>query len=132
MISRDGKSEWQIQKEEKEVRLDEIQTLMVSKYPSTSKEDKLGKFDLLDRHFKTKSWKRVETYSLELLNQGYDSMHLELVGRSAFSTSDPDLGNPEYDGIPMNNEPQAKDQKPGAETKATDEKPKKAAKDKAA
>ncbi|MEW8048912.1 MAG: AAA family ATPase [Candidatus Thiodiazotropha sp.] len=127
MISRDSKSEWQIQKEEKEVRLDEIQTLMVSKYPSTSKEDKLAKFDLLQRHFNTKSWKRVETYSLDKLDQGYDSLHMELVGRPAFGKPDPDLDKPENNEIPMGDELPPEDEKPTAE-----EKPKKDTKDKAA
>lgn len=90
MISRDGKSQWMLDKEQKEIVLDEIQSLMVKHHPSTSKEDKIAKIDLLENHFQTKSWKRVESYMLDVLKSGYDSMHVALEGVTAYPEKEPD------------------------------------------
>lgn len=104
MISRDGKSEWQARKEQKEIVLDEIQQVMVKHYPSTSKEDKLAKIALLEEHFGTRSWKRLETYELDQMKAGYNQMHLVLEGVPAYGdpsgeTHDDDL--PENFGEPV-------------------------------
>ena len=80
-IDRDQRSQWSIDKQRKEIVLDEIQQLMVKHYPSTSKEDKLRKIELLEVHFGTRSWKKIEIdYSLEETKKGYNNMHVELEG----------------------------------------------------
>lgn len=84
MITKTGKSEWQVEREEKEIVLDEIQAVMVKHYPSTSKDDKLAKMALIEKHFKSKSWKRIETFPLAMLKNGYDALHLELEGIPAY------------------------------------------------
>lgn len=89
IITRDGKSEWQIRKEEKDIVLDEIQSVMVKHYPSTTKEDKVAKQKLLEKFFDTLSWKRVETYDLDRLKGCYNALHQELEGAPAYP--EPDL-----------------------------------------
>lgn len=84
IITADGKSEWQLQKEEKDIVLDEIQVVMVKHYPSTTKDDKQAKLALLEKHFNSGSWKRIETYHLNDLKKGYNSLHLELEGAPAY------------------------------------------------
>lgn len=87
MISKDGKSEWQLAKEEKEIVLDEIQSLMVEHYPSTSKEDKQAKIGLLKEFFDSNSWKRIETYPLDRLQAGYQKMHIKLNGSDPYQAT---------------------------------------------
>ena len=84
MISPDGKSEWQIEREQKEIVLEEIQQTMVRHYPSTSKDDKISKIDLLQECFGTRAWKKVETYSLTNLKNGYEKLHVKLEGSSPY------------------------------------------------
>ena len=58
--------------------LDEIETLLVSHYPSTSAADKKRKIELIREHFGT-VWTEVEKLMpLEALRHGYDSLHLAL------------------------------------------------------
>lgn len=84
IIDRDGKSQWYLDKEQKEIVLDEIQSLLVKHHPSTSGADKKAKSSLIEKHLKTLSWKRVETFDLEYLREGYSSILMELEGRSAY------------------------------------------------
>lgn len=78
LISRDNKSEYILMKEEREILLDEIQTILVRYYPSTSKEDKKLKIDLIEEAFGTISWKRVETYQPQALQEGLDKLRMKL------------------------------------------------------
>lgn len=84
IISRDEKSQLAIDKQQKEILLDEIQSLMVKHYAGTTKEDKKAKQALLETFFQSLSWKRVETYPLERLKDSYNKMHLELEGIPAY------------------------------------------------
>ena len=84
IVERDGKSQWHLDKEQKEIVLDETQSLLVKHYPSTSGADKKAKSELIEKHFKTLSWKRVETFDLEFLRAGYSGMLMELEGRGAY------------------------------------------------
>lgn len=84
MISTNGKSQWQIERQESEVTLDEIQALLTKHYPSTTKEDRQNKVKLLETHFKSRSWKRIETFKLKELQDGYESLHIALEGSSPY------------------------------------------------
>lgn len=84
MISSDGKSQWQLDKEEKEIVLDEIQSVMVKHYAGSTKDDKQAKGDLLERFFDSRSWKRIETYPLLRLKESYNQLHQELEGAPAY------------------------------------------------
>lgn len=74
----DDDPQWAIEKKQKEVRLDEIQCLLVKHYPSTKQVDKTAKADLLEKHFDTRSWERMKTYALIDLNAGYTTLLAEL------------------------------------------------------
>lgn len=84
MISPDSRSEWQRAKQEVEIVLEEIQAVMVRHYPSSSKEDRIAKIDLLKEFFDTTSWKRVETYPLIRLKDSYEKLHMKLEGVSPY------------------------------------------------
>lgn len=88
IIERDGKSQWQLDKEQKEIVLDEIQSLLVKHHPSTSGADKKAKSELIEKHLKTLSWKKAETFDLDYLRRGYSSMRMELEGEGAYGVDD--------------------------------------------
>jgi hypothetical protein len=58
--------------------------LLVKHHPSTSGTDKKAKSSLIEKHLKTLSWKRVETFDLEYLREGYSNILRELEGRTAY------------------------------------------------
>ena len=66
--------ERQNERQEREIVLDEIQQFMVKLYPSSKSEDKLAKTDMLEQHFGTRSWKRVESMPLQDLRKAYRDM----------------------------------------------------------
>jgi hypothetical protein len=69
---------------QRKIVLDELQTLLVEFYPSTSKEDKQTKIALLRKHFgdEEMTWTKIEeVIPLVDLRLGYDSMYLELKGK---------------------------------------------------
>jgi len=80
MIPENGKTDWQRDKDEKAIVLDEIQTLIVKHYPGASASEKAAKADLIEKHFSQRSWKRIETFDLTTLQNGYNAIHLELEG----------------------------------------------------
>jgi len=103
IIPEDGKSQWQREKEEKEIVLDEIQAVLVKHYPGTTKDDKLAKGGLLERFFGSRSWKRIETYDLQRLKDGYNALHQELEGAPAYFTP-PETQIDDTDDIPTTTE----------------------------
>jgi hypothetical protein len=66
---------------QKSIVLDEIETLLTLKYPSTGKEDKVAKLKLILKHFNA-TWTEIET-TMQLidLRAGYDSLYQELEGK---------------------------------------------------
>jgi hypothetical protein len=68
---------WEKAKIEAAAVLDEIQCELMRKYPSTKNDDKLGKQEMLERYFGTRSWKRLETMSLHALKVGLAAMLTE-------------------------------------------------------
>ena len=79
MIPRQDQS-FQFTKQQIEITLDEIQSLLTKHYPSTSQAEKKAKADLLEKFFGSRSWERIKTFSLEELRNGYNSLLLELDG----------------------------------------------------
>lgn len=75
-----GRPDWQIRKQQVDILLEEIQNLLVKHYPGQSAEEKRTKMELLEKHFQTLSWKKLETYSIEALNSGYQTLLEELEG----------------------------------------------------
>ena len=73
------KRDWQ--PVQKKIVLDEIETLLTLRYPSTGKEDKVAKLKLILKHFNA-TWTEIET-TMQLidLRAGYDSLYQELEGK---------------------------------------------------
>lgn len=63
---------------QRKIVIDEIESLLVSHYPSTGAADKKAKIDLIRKHFNA-AWTEIElVMPLFDLRVGYDSLHVEL------------------------------------------------------
>ena len=80
MFDFEGRPEWKVKKEQKEICLDEIQAVLLKHFPSTGKDDKAKKGDYLEAVFGTRSWKRIEEAKLDQLQQGRNELWVELEG----------------------------------------------------
>jgi hypothetical protein len=66
---------------QRRIVLDEIETLLVLHFPSTSGADEKAKLELLRRHFHA-AWAEIEAVMpLDRLRAGYDALHVELEGK---------------------------------------------------
>lgn len=103
MFDRNGKTQWQRDIEEKEMVLEETQNILVKHYPSTSGAEKKAKLELLQQHFGTSSWKRIESnqYPLMRVKECYNALHLELEGVPAYPEPAPDLPADFDEDIPL-------------------------------
>lgn len=70
--------DWQWRKQQKEIVLDEIQTLLVEHYPSQSAEHKQAKLKALKDTFDTGAWKAIEAMPLEVLRTGFELLYSRL------------------------------------------------------
>jgi len=77
MIPMDGKSQWQKNREQIEIVLDEIQTFISRKLNTRKDEDRKIMLEMFVKFFGTESWKKIELLDLERLRLGYDSIRLE-------------------------------------------------------
>jgi len=85
--------------------IDEIESLLVSHFPSTGAADKKAKVDLIRKHFKA-AWTEIElVMPLFDLRVGYDGLHQELEGgpsRYAIKPAEPVNDEiPHMDSPPM-------------------------------
>lgn len=66
---------------DRDILLEEIQSVMTAHFPSTGASDKQAKSQLLEDHFKTKSWtevaKKIPVHDLRVF---YNNMHIALEG----------------------------------------------------
>jgi hypothetical protein len=73
---RTGRNQW----EEKQIRVDEIESLMAHFVPGQDSAAKQRRSGLLQSHFGTLSKERLATLHLEVLTRGYTTLHIELAG----------------------------------------------------
>jgi hypothetical protein len=90
---------------QRKIVLDEIESLLVSHFPSTGAVDKKAKVDLIRKHFKA-AWTEIElVMPLFDLRVGYDGLHQELEGgpsRYAIKPAEPVNDEiPHMDAPPM-------------------------------
>jgi hypothetical protein len=78
LVEIEGKPGWQYDKEQKEIALDEIMELLNKYHGGQSKEAKDAKGALVEKAFGTRSWKRVETFSRAKIEEGRNTLWLEL------------------------------------------------------
>lgn len=75
------KSERDDSRYDKDIVIEEIAAVMTAHYPSTSTADKQAKADLLETHFKTKSWTEVtKKMPLHEMRLCYNNLHIALEG----------------------------------------------------
>lgn len=65
---------------QKKIILEEIEALLIKKYPSSTGIDRVKKLDLLEQLFKTRSWTAVQDMDLNTLSRGLDSLREIIYG----------------------------------------------------
>lgn len=80
LVEGNGKPDWQYDKEQKEIALDEIVELLNKHYGGQSADAKKAKGDLVEKAFGTRSWKRVETFPRERVEQARAALWQQLEG----------------------------------------------------
>lgn len=73
-VNEEGDAEWARERKARTIYCEEIQGLLVSKWPSTSAEEKKNKADAINTVFGTRSWTAVESMKSERLREGLEAM----------------------------------------------------------
>jgi hypothetical protein len=60
--------------QQREIVLEEIEGIIKKKHPSQSAADKDAKMAIIEKVFHTRSWKKVESMTLEMLREGYEQI----------------------------------------------------------
>lgn len=107
LVRDDGKPQWQYDKEQKEIALDEVVELLKKHFGGQSKAEKDARGDKLEAAFGTRSWKRVETLPRQKIEEGRNSLWKELEGTD-YNFTPPDNGPELEDDIPYEDEPEEK------------------------
>ncbi|QOY96366.1 AAA family ATPase [Massilia sp. UMI-21] len=77
--------DWKYREEQRQIYLEKIQNLMTEHGISGRSQDGKEKvIALLKKHFQTTAWREVESYKLDEIKTGFDSLHLELNGAPYF------------------------------------------------
>ncbi len=76
----EGKPEWQHRKEQIVIMLDEIGELVKKHHGGMSEDAKKVRGDVLEKHFGTRSWKRIETFDHDTIKKARGSLWVELEG----------------------------------------------------
>lgn len=88
-----GRPDWQRERQEKALVLDEVRELLLKHFPSQSADDKAKKAEALEIHFGTRSWKRIEedhrAFPLPRVQQAFNDLHMALEGRPAYEAPEP-------------------------------------------
>ena len=74
----EGKPEWQVRKEQKEIALDEIIEVIKKHHGGRSEPEQTAKGDLLEKHFGTRSWKKIETFDFDKIKEGRNALWIQL------------------------------------------------------
>jgi hypothetical protein len=77
-VSEEGDVDWARERKARTILTEEIQGIMVSKYPGQTADEKKAKADLLAKVFNTRSWTAVESMNSGVLRTGLAAMKKEL------------------------------------------------------
>lgn len=80
LFAEDGMPKWERDKREKQIVLDEIVEVLNKHHGGTSKEAKDERGKLAETAFGTRSWERVQTLTLEVLQAGRNKLWVKLEG----------------------------------------------------
>ncbi|MGE4259241.1 MAG: AAA family ATPase [Candidatus Babeliales bacterium] len=72
LFDNQGNTDWQLEKKAKEIKLEEIEAILVKYHPSTKAEDKQKKVALLEKAFGTPSWTAISDFHSSKLEDGYN------------------------------------------------------------
>jgi len=84
MFTEEGEDNWSYEKRQRDIWCEEIQGLLLKYYPSTGKEDKTAKADLIEEVFKTRSWTKIQSMQHIEIKNGY--LHM----KELLTTYDPE------------------------------------------
>ena len=76
----EGKPEWQVRREQKEIALDEIIEVIKKHHGGRSESEQTAKGDLLEKHFGSRSWKKIETFDFDKIKEGRNALWIQLEG----------------------------------------------------
>ena len=85
MIPLDGKSQWQKNREQRELVLDEIQSFFSRKLNTRKEEDRTKMLEMFVQFLGTESWKKIELLDLDILRAGYDSIRMKFDEEPVYS-----------------------------------------------
>jgi hypothetical protein len=74
----DGNSEWNHEKRQRQIFCEEIQGLMIEKWPGQTADEKSAKLALIETVFGTRSWTKVEGLDSEVLKAGLETVRKTL------------------------------------------------------
>jgi hypothetical protein len=98
LVPSGAKPQWQYDKEQKEIALDEITEKLKEHYPSQGKEDKQARGDLLQKVFGTRAWSRVTSLKRDQVEAGRNTIWIQLDGAPyAFEPPEPEIEELEDD-----------------------------------
>lgn len=80
MIHTEGKPDWQWRKEQIAIMLDEVLEQIKKHHGGRDDSSVKTRGDLMDKHFGSRAWKRIETFDYETIKKGRDSLWMELDG----------------------------------------------------
>lgn len=96
--SAESSKDWKYREEQRAIFLEKVQALFTEHGVSgRSDAGKARVIELLKKHFHTTSWREVESFSLQQIKDGFDSLHLELNGAPYFTKESP----PQFEDVPI-------------------------------
>lgn len=80
-----GSNDWKYREEQRQIYLEKVQNLMTEHGISgRSDAGKQRVIELLKKHFHTSSWREVESFDLNTIKAGFDTLHHDLNGAYYF------------------------------------------------
>jgi len=89
-----GKTDWQVDQEEKERILEEVVDVMQKHRPGQSAADKEGRAAMFEKHFGTRTFSRIQQMDLKTVRAARDALWLELEGKPYAITLPDHIKNP--------------------------------------
>lgn len=78
LFTPEGNDQWFEEKKQRSIICEEIQGIFINYFPKQDANSKQKKIELLEKHFGTRSWTKVETTNSGILKRGYTALKLEL------------------------------------------------------
>lgn len=86
LFNNDGKSNWAIEKKQKEIILEETTAELTKYFPGNTGKDKVSKIKILEHIFGTSSWEAIKEKKLEILNKNLQDLMTLLTDENKVKT----------------------------------------------